>query len=192
MNRDRRPGILRSALFSPDLSYAERLFLIVACTIATEYVDGKRRHGSKAMDHSGRFSLHTDYLAGALNTTAEGVRKLRLRLENDGALSLVHPGTFGRPSMWQALDVRADKNGEVTSRPEVHPYGFADWFVRADFLSTLTYRTPDHRNPAPTSGASPQVPAEVLAATQEQCRWHGFAPCPEDCADHRNTRRETA
>ncbi len=33
---------------------------------------------------------------------------------------------------------------------------------------------------------------DVSNEENEACRWHGFAACPEDCADHPSTRRESA
>ena len=125
MNHDRRLRVLQAALFNPDLTYGERMFMTVVTTVKAEYLDGERRHGSKAMAPDGKFSLHLDYLAGALGTSEEGVRKLQRALKRKQLLDFVHQGTFGRPSCWQALVVRGAKNGTLTSGQKGTPYEVA-------------------------------------------------------------------
>ncbi len=189
MSRDVRRAILESALFSPHLSYAEKVVMVVVVTIKAEYVDGVRRHGSKAMGPDGKFSLHNDYLARATSKSTGAVKKVLRSLAARGHLDLVHEGTYGRPSTWQALVVRGAKNGRLTGGENGTPYGLGEWFTRGAETAPLTYRTPDRRNPAPAGRVSPIAQGEVEAATGDACRWHGFAACPPDCADHPTTRR---
>jgi hypothetical protein len=202
VSRDRRQTVLESALFSPDLTYAEKAYMVVVSTIRAEHVDGVRRHGSKAMGHDGKFSLHLDYLAAAMSATPNAVRKLSRSLARKKHLSLVHEGTFGRPTTWQALVVRGAKNGRVTGGEIRTPYGIGDWLIRGAESAPLTYRTPDRRNPAPTSGLSPSTRGQVLAAKRTEhpgassentaCEWHGWEACPPDCANHPHDREEIA
>jgi hypothetical protein len=189
MRRDRRRAVLESALFSPELSYAEKVVMVVVATIRPEYANGKRRHGSKAMGPDGKFSLHLDYLARATTKSTGAVKKVLRSLAAQGHLDLVHEGTYGRPSTWQALVVRGAKNGRLTGGENGTPYGLADWLVRGAETAPLTYWTPDRRNPAPADCVTGESQLEVDAATEDTCRWHGFASCPPDCADHSTTRR---
>lgn len=193
-SHDRRLRILEQALADPLLTPSQKVFLVVVTTIKTEYVDGERRHGSKSMGPDGKFTLHLDYLARAMNTSAEGVRKIRRALEAQKFLDEVHAGTFGRPSTYQALtDVRGAKNGRLTSGRNGNPYGLTDWLVRVAEKAPLTYRTPDQRDPAPEPGGSEPEQSESQAAWKTApvatsskpavCRWHPDEPCPADCAN---------
>ena len=192
MSRDVRPRILAGALFAEDLSYAEKAYLAIVTTIKAEFVDGERRHGSRAMGPTGRYSLHLDYLAGALGTSAEGVRKIQRSLSTKRYIDQVSPATFGRPTLWHALVVRGAKNGSLTVRRKGTPYGLAEWVVRGAESAPLTYRTPVGSDPSPTSGVSEAAPSEADSSNDEACRFHGWASCPADCADHPASRRRTA
>jgi hypothetical protein len=201
---DRRRRVLEAALFSPNLSYAEKVFMVVVITIKAEYVGGERRHGSKAMGPDGKFALHLDYLAAALAASPNAVRKLRQSLERKSFLTPVHEGTFGRPPTWQAQTIRGAKNGRVTGGEIGTPYGLGDWLIRVADSAPLTYKAPADRNQAPTSGASPEVPLEVEAARKRRsahpvaasvtaCPWHESGiGAPEDCACTTEARRRTA
>jgi len=201
VKRDRRLRVLESALFSPDLSYAEKAFLAVVCTLRTEYVEGERRHGSRGMTPDGKFTLHLDYLAGALGTSKEGVRKVRRSLEARGALTEVHKATHGRPATWQAFVVRGAKNGSLTSGEKGTPYGFGEWLTRVAEKAPLTYRTTQGSDHAPTQGAPRTPVAGVIGSNKEQsdptpsaevtaCPWHTWQTCPEDCR-HADARRSS-
>ena len=130
--------VLEAALFNADLSYAERTFMVVVTTVKAEFIDGEPRHGSRAMGPNGKFSLHLDYLAGALGTSAEGVRKVRRSLEAKGLLGHVHDGTYGRPPTWEARVIRGAKTGSLTSGRKGTPYGLARWFTRVAEKAPLT------------------------------------------------------
>ena len=193
MTTDRRRQVLEAALFSPDLSYAEKVVMVVVVTIKPEYVNGERRHGSKAMAPDGKFSLHYDYLARATSKSTGAVKKVLRSLATHGHLDLVHEGTFGRPTAWQALVVRGAKNGRLTGGENGTPYGLGDWLIRGAETAPLTYKAPDHRDPPPASRVpTAALPQEEAATTEEPCRWHGFASCPPDCADHPHTREASA
>lgn len=202
-NRDRRRRVLESALFSPTLTPAEKNYMVTVVVIRAEYVNGDRRHGSKAMGPDGQFTLHRDYLAKALNTSPEGVRKLRRSLVRKQALTLVHTGTFGRPSTWQAHPIRGAKNGRVTGGEIGTPYGLGEWLTRVAEKAPLTYKTPDRRNHERT----PRDPRHLPIQAQQQqgqdrgtpgpipanaCQWHPHQCCPDDCANAPVTRREDA
>ncbi|MCD4525232.1 hypothetical protein [Nocardioides sp. cx-173] len=201
---DRRPVIVRNAFANDDLGAVERLFLLTVVHLATEYVDGERRPGSRGMDERGHFALHYDYLARALHTSPTNAKKLTQRLVAKGYLSKVNPGTFGRPAAFQAMNVRGDTACLITYRAFVPPYGSEVPPTRGDMASPLTYRTPDLSDPAPSSRVSPAADRQVLgsyeeiaehpvAASSRGCQWHDEAsPCPEDCANHPTSRRRTA
>ncbi len=190
---DVRPAILQGALFGGSLTYAERMFMVTVVTIKAEFIDGERRHGSRAMDERGHYSLHLDYLAGAMTTSAGAVKKLQRSLVEKEHLSRVHPGQFGRPSRYQALDVRGAKNGLLTGCEKVTPYGLAGWVIRGALRDPLTYKTHDDPDHPPTSGASPHLPNEAQAAPgagaaaprapagANGCEAHLWQRCPDDC-----------
>ncbi len=205
MSRDIRPRVIQNALSHPDLGNAERVFLLTVAMVATEYVDGQRRSGSRGMDERGRFALHYDYLARALHTSPGNAKKLAQRLEVKGFLSKVHPGTFGRPAGYQSLDVRGDTMSPVTFRSFVPPYGMPTPALRGDTTSPLPYRTPSGPGHEPTSGVSPQVRVTATSSREDKteasqvggqvtgCPWHDDThPCPPDCANHPHARRRTA
>lgn len=192
--RDIRPRLFANALGHPDLSNAERVFLVVVLHLPTEYVDGKRRPGSLGMTERGKFALHYDYLAAALHTTASSAKKSAQRLEAKGWLSKVHAGTYGRPAMWHLLDVRGDRVSMITAfRTVGHgvpPYGQDTPLTRGDKVSPLTYRTPDHLDHRATSGDSRQARAEVEGSNEERaprgvgdrleaCEAHGWGDCQD-------------
>lgn len=140
MKRDRRQRVFMSALTSPHLTYGQKVFMVLAVTLKPEYVDGQRRHGSKAMGPDGTFSLHLDYIAKALGTSVDNAKKLREGCAKHGHLSLVHKGTFGRPSAWQALVVRGEEMYGVTFRQILPPYGSGTTTTSGEETSPLTYR----------------------------------------------------
>lgn len=203
---DIRPRLVQNALSHPDLGNAERVFLLAVAMLATEYVDGQRRSGSRGMDERGKFSLHYDYLGRALHTSPGNAKKLAQRLEAKGLLSKVHPGTFGRPAGYQSLDVRGDTMSPVTFRDFVPPYATTTPPVRGDTTSPLPYRTPNGPGHEPTSGVLPQAVATASSGREDEpevshvgghlagCPWHDAEthPCPEDCANHPDARRRTA
>lgn len=191
--QDMRQQLVVNALASPDLGNAERVFLIVSAMLPAEYVEGRRRSGSVGMDARGRFSLHYDYLARHLHTSPENVKKSAQRLTAKGWLFKRHPGTFGRPAGWQALDVRGDMSNRVTAERFVPPYELYALHVRGDTVSPLPYKTPTHPSPAPAVGDFPQAWASVDGSNEhEGCQWHEHAGCPEDCAGHPTNRQESA
>lgn len=153
--KDRRRAVLEGALFSPNLSYAEKVYLATVSTIKAEFVDGERRHGSRSMGPDGKFSLHLDYLAGAMSSSPEAVRKIQRSLGSKRFLDQVHEGRFGRPTTWQALRIRGAKNGSLTPGEKGTPYGIGDWLVRGADSAPLTYKTPDGGDHTPTSGGIP-------------------------------------
>lgn len=193
--RDRRHKVLESAIFNTELSYGERLLMVLVTTIKPEYVDGHRRHGSKAMGPDGKFSLHLDYLATALGTSTAGVKKFRQGLQKAGHLTAVHEGTFGRPATWQAQVVRGYKNGGLTGSQKVPPYGLAEWLVRGYENDPLVYRTggqPDHapKSAVPgrepngfTDGSNEESQPASFASSTAVCQWHRDDNCPPDCAN---------
>lgn len=198
--RDVRLDVFQQALSDPHLSYGQRTFLVVVTTIKTEFVDGEHRHGSKSMGPDGKYTLHVDYLARAMASSEEAVRKLQRSLKAQGFLSEVHRGTFGRPSTWHALtDVRGAKNGRLTPGRKGTPYGVADWLVRSAEKAPLAYRTPDGGDHAPEPGGSEPEPITSKAprrravpapsALPAVCPWHQHETCPPDCrnADRRRT-----
>lgn len=198
--RDMRPRIVTNALASPDLGNAERVFLIVAAMLPTEYVDGERRPGSRGMDERGKFALHYDYLARALHTSVGNAKKLTQRLEAKEWLSKVHRGTFGRPATYQALDVRGDTTSLVRDGRFVPPYELYALAVRGDTTSSLTYRTPDRPSHKRTSGDSRHLRSEVDGSNEKQasrkaaadllaCETHGWADCLDrECIEARESR----
>jgi hypothetical protein len=203
--QDMRERVVINALSSRELGNAEKVALIGLTMLPTEYVDGKRRPGSTGMTSRGRFSLHHDYIARGLGTTVVNVKKLLQRLESKGHLSKVYPGTYGRPSGWQALDVRGDTMSPLKGGFRfVPPYAVETTPTRGDTMSPLTYRTPDLGDPAPSSRVSRPADPQVLGSNEEaavrpagassaDCQWHDEAsPCPEDCANHPASRRRTA
>lgn len=190
--RDIRPAIFRNALGHPDLGNAERVFLVTLVHLPSEYVDGVRRSGSQGIDERGNFALHYDYLARALHTSPENVKKQAQRLVARGFLSKRFPGTFGRPAGFQALDVRGDNTYRITLRPFVPPCGAEDPTPRGDTTSPLPYRTPTDRDHAPAPGTVRPPMAEVESGSEERvpievvseltaCPWHEDMPCPSDC-----------
>lgn len=188
-----RQRLIVNALASPDLGHAERVFLIVASMLPAEYVDGRRRPGSSGMDERGWFALHYDYLARNLHTSPESVKKAAQRLAAKGWLFKRHPGTFGRPAGWQALDVRGDTSNRVTSGRFVPPYDLYAHLVRGDTVSPLPYRTPTDPSPALADGDIPRARTSVDGSNRhEGCLWHEHTRCPEDCAGHPTTRQESA
>jgi hypothetical protein len=190
---DMRQRLLVNALASPELGHAERVFLIVASMLPAEYIDGRRRPGSAGMDERGWFALHYDYLARNLHTSPESVKKAAQRLAAKGWLFKRHPGTFGRPAGWQALDVRGDMSNRVTPGRFVPPYDLYAHHVRGDTVSPLPYRTPTDPSPAPAVGDFPKARTSVDGSNEhEGCRWHEHTRCPEDCAGHPTGRRESA
>lgn len=140
MKRDRRQRVIETALTSPHLTYGQKVFMVLAATLKPEYIDGKRRHGSKAMGPDGVFSLHLDYIAKVLGTSVNNAKKMREGCARHGHLSMVHKGTFGRPSAWQALVVRGEENYGVTFRQILPPYGSGTPAVSGEETSPLTYR----------------------------------------------------
>lgn len=202
--RDVRPRLFANALGHPDLSNAERVFLMVAIHLPAEYVDGERRPGSLGMTERGKFALHYDYLARALHTTPASAKKAAQRLESKGWLSKVHPGTYGRPAMWHLLDVRGDKVSMITAfRTPGHgvpPYGQSTPLTRGDMVSPLTYRTPDLPDHEAASGDSRTAGREVEGSNEEQeppeasadllaCERHGWADCQDrECMQARESR----
>lgn len=201
--QDVRPLIIEGALTSPDLSPVQRVYLITVATLATEYIDGRPRKGSRGMGADGKYALHLDYLARALHTSPDNAKKQAQRLEAAGVISKVHPGTFGRPAMWQALDVRGDRTYRVTFRRFVPPYGTQGTPTRGDTVSPLTYRTPDHPDHETTAGGFQAERIEVMAATKSGpepaapssstgCQFHPWSQCPEDCRNHPQTGRASA
>lgn len=185
--RDRRQRVIETALTNPSLTYGQKVFMFLAATLKPEYIDGSRRHGSKAMGPDGVFSLHLDYLAKALGTSLDNAKKLREGCVRQGHLSLVHKGTFGRPSAWQALVVRGEEMYGVTFRQILPPYGSGAPLISGEKTSLLTYR--DGTDPAPSAsrGLSPRaggdeaprkerrkMPAHVTTA----CDWHLGDDCP--------------
>lgn len=190
--RDRRQRVLEAALNSHDLTYREKLFMVVVCTLAPEYVEGKRRHGSKAMGPDGKFALHVDYLARALHTSETNIKKLRRGCQDKEHLTPVHPGTFGRPATWQAQTVRGAGMSRLTYRQFVTPYESEDPSTRGDTTAPLVYRTPGQGDHAPEPGGTGPVPVESSASKRADlepvpepavCRWHRDEPCPPDCAN---------
>ncbi len=194
--RDMRERVVINALSSRELGNAEKVALIGLTMLPTQYVDGKRRPGSTGMTSTGRFSLHHDYIADGLGTTVANVKKLLQRLESKGHLSKVYPGTYGRPAGWQALDVRGDTmsplKGGFRWGHHVPPYAVQTTPTRGDTMSPLTYRTPADPSPARTSGVPPTTEIEVNSSNEEPCRFHGWAVCPSDCADHPSARRSAS
>lgn len=190
MKRDVRPLIVACALGSPDLTPAEKVLLVATATLATEYVDGKPRHGSRGMTSTGRFSLHRDYLAESVKVSPEAVRKTLRSLVAKRHLDRVSEGTFGRPSTYHALVVRGAKNGWVTGGQIGTPYGLAAWVTRGAESAPLTYRTPSVGDPAPTSGGS-RIANLTVAGDDERrargpvggrlmaCEAHGWSNCPD-------------
>ena len=202
MSRDRRMRVLEAALFNPDLSYAERTFMAVVTALKAEHIGGEPRHGSRAMGPDGKFSLHLDYLASALATSAEGVRKVRRSLEAKGLLGHVHDGTYGRPPTWEARVVRGAKNGSLTSGRKGTPYGLAGWLTRVAEKAPHTYREPDHPDQAPAPRAVTPYGARGAAKRNEghqapdhlaACPFHeGGTGAPEDCICTPANRRRYA
>lgn len=201
--RDVRQRLFVNVLAAEELGHAERMFLIVAINLPTEYVDGKVRPGSKGMDGQGRFSLHYDYLARALHTSVSNVRKTTQRLADKSRdrrwLDKVYPGTFGRPAGFQMLNVRGDMSYQVTGFRFVPPYESEDPTPRWDTTSPLTYKTPDDLDHKRTSGDSRTAEREVLgseehavhevAANLLACEAHGWADCPDrECIEARESR----
>lgn len=186
-----RQQLVVNALASPELGHAERVFLIVSTLLPAEYVEGRRRPGSVGMDARGRYALHYDYLARHLHTSPENVRKSAQRLAAKGWLFKRHPGTFGRPAAWQALDVRGDMSNRITPDRFVPPYELYAHHVRGDTVSPLPYRTPTGLSPAPAVGDFPQARPSV-DGSNEGCQWHEHTGCPEDCAGHPTNRQESA
>ncbi|MBM7506545.1 hypothetical protein JOE61_000359 [Nocardioides salarius] len=197
---DRRPVIFRNALANPDLGNVERLFLITLVHLPTEYVDGVRRSGSRGMDAGGKFSLHYDYIACAMHTSPENVKKLAQRLEAKGYLSKRWRGTYGRPAGFEALDVRGDMTYPITFRPFVPPYEVQAPPTRRDTTSPLPCSRPTHPDHAPTSRAvrpagtevekrsnGEQVPGEALP---EPPAWMDDYPLEEPYTD--TEQRESA
>lgn len=163
-----RAQIIVNALASDELGHAERVFLFVAAMLPAEYVDGKRRPGSVGMDERGWFALHYDYLAKHLHTSPKNAKKTAERLTEKGWLFKRHPGTFGRPAGWQALDVRGDKSSRITGFRGVAPYEVYAAYVRGDTVSPLTYRGADLASHAPDAGVFREPVADVQAAEEEQ------------------------
>jgi hypothetical protein len=193
--RDSRRSVLESALFSPDLTPAEKVLMVVVVTIKPEYVDGELRHGSRAMGPNGKFSLHLDYLAAATSTSTEAVRKIQRSLARKHHLSLVHEARFGRPTTWQGLVVRGAKNGSLTGGEIGTPYGLGDWLVRGAESAPLTYKTPDRRNHETAPRVLPATERQAVGTEEGSedhlvrsdltpCEWHGWSTCPPDCANH--------
>jgi hypothetical protein len=195
MTRDRRNRIFRSVLLSKALTPAQKLFLFAAITLKGEVVDGKRRYGSKAMGPDGTFSLHLDYLAKALDTSADNVKYMRRGCQQAGYLSEVHRGTHGRPSAYQALVVRGKESYGVTVREILTPYGSLTPVTRGEESAPLTYKTPDEGEQAPNSGVEPDEVQEGQAQRRgsgcadpdvsrlTSCAWHPHSSCPSDCAN---------
>lgn len=173
--RDIRPRLMEIALTHPKLSPAQRVFLFMLLMLPAQYIDGKRRKGSRGMDARGYVALHYDYIAEHLHTSPENVKKTAQRLASAGFLSKVNPGTFGRPAKWQALLVRGDTKYRVTADRFVPPYGLGLPTTRGDTQSPLTYRAPDLPSHAPADGG----PAP--------CPYHSIdgLPCPVDCRHYR-------
>jgi hypothetical protein len=187
VSADRRPKLLETALFNPSLTPAEKVFICVVTTIKPEFVDGARRHGSKAMGPDGKFSLHLDYLAGAVGSSPDAVRKIQKSLRRKRCLDLVHSPTFGRPATWQALVVSGEKNVGLTRGRKLPTYRLSEWLVRGAQNSPLTYREPGQGAPEPKPAGSATEHGNQAAA--RGCRWHGFDGCPTECADHLSSWR---
>lgn len=189
MKRDRRQRVIESALTSSSLTYGQKVFLVLAATLKPEHVDGERRHGSKSMGPDGTFSLHLDYIAKALGTSADNVKKLREGCAKEGHLSPVHKGTFGRPSTWQALVVRGEKSYGVTFRQIFPPYGRTPVPTRGEETSLLTYR--DGTDPAPSGsrGLSPRADAhEATRNARHETRGIDQAEIDRRSSDDREER----
>ena len=164
--RDRRQRVIETALLSPHLTYGQKVFIMLAASLKPEYIDGKRRHGSKAMGPDGKFSLHLDYIAKALGTSVDNAKKLREGCARHDHLSMVHKGTFGRPSTWQAMVVRGEETYGVTFRQILPPYEQTAPPIRGDVSSPLTYR--GGTNPAPRPGRRLSRPDEVERASRTE------------------------
>jgi len=141
------------------------MFMVTVLTLGTEYVDGKRRHGSKGIGPDGKFSLHLDYLARAVQTSQANVKYLRRGCQAAGFISTVHEGTHGRPSCYQALVVRGEDSYGVTWREILTPYGAGHPLTRGKESSPLTYRTPDRPSHAPAAGV-PLTPVSQLPSVR--------------------------
>jgi len=187
MSGDRRGRLHQSAMNDPRLTPRERIYLITVISLAAEYVDGKRRHGSKAMGPDGKFSLHLDYIARALGTTEDNAKKIRQSCQRKGHIQAVHDGTFGRPPMWQSMVVRGDEMNRLTFRQIVPPYEAGGPAARGDNTSPLVYRTPGRADHAPEPGGLQREPNGSQPGWTV-CRWHGHGVCPDDCANYDRRR----
>lgn len=85
------------------LTYREKVYLLTVLVLPTEQVESRRRPGSKAIDGMGFYSLHVDYLAREMGRREHVVREAREGCIRKGWVSLVHTGTYGRPSCYQML-----------------------------------------------------------------------------------------
>ena len=132
------------------------------------------------MDALGNFALHYDYLARALFTSSENVKKQLQRLVSKQVLSKRFPGTYGRPAGFQALTLRGDCQYRITFRPPVPPYSPPDPPLRGDRESPLPYRTPTPGAPAPTSGASPTLPGPGAGSEEEAADTDAAGRCAVD------------
>ncbi|WP_221176994.1 hypothetical protein [Nocardioides pocheonensis] len=201
MSRDIRQRIFKGVMGSRELTPAQQMFMMAVLTLRSERIDGTVRFGSKAMGPDGKFTLHLDYLARALNTSPDNVKYLRRGCQSKGYLSEVHRGTHGRPSCYQALVVRGKESYGVTFREILTPYVRAMTLTRGEKTPPLTYKTPDQGDHAPnwrvptpavvenkahrqgTSSSSP------LPAPAHVCEWHEHTGCPADCANFPDDER---
>lgn len=130
--RDVRPRLLAAVLADPRLSPREKVYVFTVAMVRAETLNGRRRPGSRGMNERAVYSLHPDYIARCMGASVDAVRRAREALssaENGSWLSLVHPGTYGRPACYQALvggtfraPLRVASTATLTSAPDCHPY----------------------------------------------------------------------
>lgn len=205
-SRIRRAAFQANAADSKDLTWRAKCYLVLLTELPAESEeDGRRRYGSKPMNARGEFSLHRDYIARMLGTDEQAVRKAQRECVEKGYLSMVWSARHGLPNRLQALSHRGSVSDDLTGAKTDPLRRTANGSHRGSKTDPVCPKAPDHLGHEPTSRGLPLVVTTVTSSGEDEaegshvgglvtgCPWHDEThPCPEDCANHPDTRRRTA
>lgn len=141
---------------------------------------------SDGMNANAIVSIPRSQLAEEFGCPYQRITEWVRQAKDAGYLSTVRRGRPGVTAVYQGL--RVAREGVPSDMARITKPRGARQSVPAEARESSTPR----REVVP-SGEVRSVPQHRDQGSDgEPCRWHGFAPCPEECPDHGETRRESA
>ncbi len=139
-------------------------------------------------------SVPQEKLADHIGRSKRRVTERVTAAHKAGFLSTIAGGYVGHTAVYQGLFPNSQSGTDARplsaqeSRTILSPLLGAETRPLPKPESRTDVGPTSTRADLPTDGAD----RDVSSNEEDACRWHGFAPCPDDCADHPSTRRRSA